>query len=247
MEFTVTDGKYRIDTKQGTTISIPLRAGNQNPNAFYAKHPTINAVITDEFTGDTLIGGLCNFKDVSFNPHGNGTHTECVGHIAKERIDLADCLKEHHFLAQLITIEPESTNEDLVITKGLLEAQIFEDNIQSVIIRTLPNEADKMTRNWSGSNPPYIHHEAVSYLVEMGIDHLLLDLPSVDRESDEGQLLAHKAFWNYPSENVRKHATITEMIYVPKSVKDGLYILNIQVMPIALDASASNIVVYPIL
>jgi hypothetical protein len=34
------------------------------------------------------------------------------------------------------------------------------------------------------------------FLHESGIQHLLIDLPSVDKEKDEGKLLAHKAFWN---------------------------------------------------
>jgi hypothetical protein len=29
---------------------------------------------------------------------------------------------------------------------------------------------------------------------ESGIKHLLIDLPSVDKEHDEGKLVAHKAF-----------------------------------------------------
>lgn len=42
--------------------------------------------------------------------------------------------------------------------------------------------------------------------------HLLLDLPSVDREQDGGKLLAHNAFWN-TSKNVRYGCTISEMIF----------------------------------
>jgi hypothetical protein len=76
-----------------------------------------------------------------------------------------------------------------------------------------------------------------------GIDHLLLDLPSVDREVDGGALAAHRAFWNYP-ENPRMKATITELIYVPSKVQDGQYFLNLQVAPIENDASPSRPVLY---
>jgi kynurenine formamidase len=38
--------------------------------------------------------------------------------------------------------------------------------------------------------------DAALFLHESGIKHLLIDLPSVDKEKDEGKLLAHKAFWN---------------------------------------------------
>ena len=78
-------------------------------------------------------------------------------------------------------------------------------------------------------------------LIEMGIEHFMIDLPSVDRESDEGKLLAHKTFWQYPGDSPRKNATITEMIYAPEDVEDGLYLVDIQVLPLAMDASPSNI------
>jgi hypothetical protein len=72
------------------------------------------------------------------------------------------------------------------------------------------------------------------FLRESGIQHLLIDLPSVDKEKDEGKLLAHKAFWNVTDVNdlnldARLEATITEMIYVPDNVADGSYLLNLQI------------------
>jgi hypothetical protein len=65
----------------------------------------------------------------------------------------------------------------------------------------------------------------------------------VDREVDEGKLLGHRAFWQYPG-NIRTDCTITEMIYVPGEVRDGLYLLNIQTLAIDLDVSPSRIVIY---
>ena len=73
--------------------------------------------------------------------------------------------------------------------------------------------------------------------------HLLLDLPSVDREEDAGQLLAHHAFWQYPAQP-RREATITELIFVPNEIADGLYLLNIQITSLELDASPSKPVLY---
>jgi arylformamidase len=72
---------------------------------------------------------------------------------------------------------------------------------------------------------------------------LLLDLPSVDREEDGGNLLGHKAFWQYP-ENPRSACTITELIYVPSEVPDGDYLLNIQIASLELDVSPSKPVLY---
>jgi hypothetical protein len=85
--------------------------------------------------------------------------------------------------------------------------------------------------------------EAALYLVEIGVEHLLIDLPSVDKEKDNGKLLSHNAFWNTQGE-VRKQATITEFIFVDNSIKDGLYFLNLQVAPFENDASPSRPVLY---
>ena len=79
----------------------------------------------------------------------------------------------------------------------------------------------------------------VSDIDQLGIDHLLIDLPSVDKESDGGKLLAHHAFWQYPF-NTKTERTITEMIYVPNTIYDGTYLLNIQIASFENDASPSK-------
>ena len=43
----------------------------------------------------------------------------------------------------------------------------------------------------------YFSEECIKYLVEIGINHLLIDLPSVDREKDDGHLKNHKIFLIY--------------------------------------------------
>ena len=83
----------------------------------------------------------------------------------------------------------------------------------------------------------------VEYILECGIEHLLLDLPSVDREQDEGKLACHKIFWKYPEEP-RLHCTITELIFVPDSIRDGNYLLQIQIPNICLDAVPSRPFLY---
>ena len=82
-----------------------------------------------------------------------------------------------------------------------------------------------------------------SYLRECGVEHLLIDLPSVDREEDGGKLLAHKAFWNYPK-NTRLQATITELVYVPSRIEDGFYFLNLQPASFENDAAPCKPVLY---
>lgn len=228
-------------------ISIPMRFDGNDPNCFYAPLPSATPVVAGDFIGSTAQGGVVNFKTVTVNPHGNGTHTECVGHIAKEPYHLSDCLERYMFSARLVSIYPQRLeNGDKVITKDQLAAVIRPGEVEAIVMRTLPNDVLKQNRQYSGNNPPYLDTEAAQLLVDYGVDHLLLDLPSVDREEDDGQLLAHKAFWQYPF-NTRKHASITEMIYVSPEIKDGLFLLNIQITSFVLDASPSKPVLYKLI
>lgn len=111
------------------------------------------------------------------------------------------------------------------------------------MVRTLPNLQEKVSRQYANTNPPYLLEEAAQFLVNKEIEHLLIDLPSVDKERDAGALLAHKAFWNYEG-IMRKQATITEFIFVPNSVEDGTYFLNVQLAPFENDAAPSRPVLY---
>ena len=74
----------------------------------------------------------------------------------------------------------------------------------------------------------------------------------MDKEKDEGKLLSHKAFWNVTDVNnlnadARLHCTITEMIYVADEVKDGSYLLNLQIASFENDASPSKPILYTII
>ena len=111
------------------------------------------------------------------------------------------------------------------------------------MIRTLPNSEEKKTRQYSGTNPAYMTAEAALYLREAGIKHLLLDVPSIDREDDGGKLSAHHAFWNYPTAP-RKDCTITELIFVDEKIADGFYLLELQYAAFDNDASPSRPILY---
>jgi kynurenine formamidase len=237
---------HRVDLAAPIDISIPLRDGAENANCFYAPYPEFWPVEVPEFgfIGDTRRGGAVNFYNIKINPHGNGTHTECVGHIAQERFYIQDCLHRFHFFAKLLSIWPQKLdNGDRVILRQQLEEFFVEPPPETLILRTLPNGDWKQRQQYSGSNPPYVHHHAIEFLVGLGVQHLLLDLPSVDREEDGGALLGHKAFWQYPHAP-RKDCTITELIYVPEQVPDGDYLLNLQISSLELDASPSKPVLY---
>jgi len=227
-------------------ISLSLGFGPQsnNPNAFHISPALIEPIRVGSFVGSVAEGGSANCEVVTYCAHGNGTHTECVGHLSAGRIHLPDCLKQPFMSAQLITVELHNIDGEMLITEESLQQIIFEKTT-AIIIRTLPNNTDKKSMNWSGQNPPYFTTGAMQMLVNAGFEHLLCDLPSVDREEDGGALAAHRVWWQFP-ENTRLKATITEFIFVDDHILDGLYLLNLMFPSINSDAVPSQPIIYPL-
>ena len=236
---------YTIDLSKPLDISIPMLGDASNVNAWYVDHPTITPHQKEGFIGSVAAGASTNFNDICFNPHAHGTHTECVGHITKEFYSVNKALSSFFFLAEVITIAPEKYQDDFVISRKQLRYALGNKKRQALVIRTLPNLKEKLSRQYAHSNPPYLLEEAAQFLVESKVQHLLVDLPSVDKEKDSGALLAHSAFWNV-EEKTRTKATITEFIFVPNNVKDGTYFLNLQLASFENDASPSRPVLYGI-
>ena len=234
---------YTIFVDQPIDISIPLRASKDNVNAWYLPPPKIYPAKLKNWTGSVKRGAPVNFNSIEFNPHAHGTHTECLGHITEKIYSINSCLKQFLFVSEVITVVPEKSDTDLIISEKQLRYAIGNKKREAVVIRTLPNTKDKLSRQYANSNPPYLSKAAAIYLKNKGVKHLLIDLPSIDKEKDNGQLLAHKAFWDLNGVP-RIEATITELIYVPNTVKDGKYILNLLIAPFQNDASPSKPVLY---
>ena len=253
--------KYSIDFSEGIDISIPLFFNGEQPNTYGVDKATSKAYKDGQFIGDTRKGGPCNFETYSFTPHCNGTHTECIGHITIERVDILSSLNEEIIASTVISVLPKKSNEnyipdlssaDLVITKKDLEAQLKNANsdfLKALIIRTLPNLEKKKKRDYMNNAPAFLSIEAMQYIVGLGVEHLLVDIPSVDRLFDEGHLSSHNIFWETKNKEfslTTKHKTITEMIFVPEDVKDGTYLLNLQIPAFVSDAAPSRPILYRI-
>lgn len=236
---------YRCNLGQPIDISIPLG----QVNCFHATAFEARPYVAGDFVGAVKSGAPINFFDVQLSPHGNGTHTECLGHITTQQESINNQLKQFHFIAQLVSVPlTKKLDGDQIITKEALQKACNDELPEAIIIRTLPNPSSKLRADYSGTNPPYLEDSAMEYLVENKVKHLLLDLPSVDKEEDGGQIINHRQFWKVAGkvamDDARKDCTITELIYVPNEVKDGLYLLNIQIPSISLDAAPSKPVIY---
>ncbi len=241
---------YTADLARPIDCSIPVG----QVKCFHSTDYKVTPYQSGDFVGSVSKGAPVNFYNVQLNPHGNGTHTECLGHITHAQESINDKLKQFHFIAGVLSINVTLLEDgDRVLERKDIEESYTQlgydlSRPEALMIRTLPNGTDKLSIDYSDTNPPYLSSDAMTFLVEMGVNHLLLDLPSVDREYDDGQLACHHLFWNVAghdaSEESRDQNTITEMIYIPDNVSDGLYLLNLQIPSLPLDAAPSKPVIY---
>jgi arylformamidase len=262
------DETFAVRADQVIDVSIPLDFHGAQPRHFGAPPASATTLESDGFKGDTREGGSCNCEILTITPHCNGTHTECVGHVTGERISVSRLALDPLISAALVSVEPVlamgsgETSEppakkgDRYVTAaglGLALQRLHRVPVDALVIRTIPNDDDKTSRNYSDPPiPPYLSHEAASLLVSWDIKHLLVDIPSVDRSHDQGRLAGHRLFWGLePGESKaakarRPEATITEMVFVPDAVADGLYALSLQIAPFVTDAAPSRPVLYPL-
>ena len=113
-EVEIGNKKYTVDFSNGIDISIPLYFNGEQPNTYGVEKATSRPYQDGQFIGDTRKGGPCNFETYSFTPHCNGTHTECIGHITDERIDILSSLNEEMIASTLISITPKITDENYI-------------------------------------------------------------------------------------------------------------------------------------
>lgn len=256
----------RIDFGKFWDLAIPLNDGAANPQAFGIDPPRFEVFRAGTFVGDVAQGGACNVVGVQVNPHGNGTHTECAGHIGASASDdyaqncgpgscltLDQALTTFWFDALLITVparltRPEQPGQFWVARQDLEQAlgKWGKRLPTALVVRSLPGLPDPRTRNYTGQNPPALEPAALEWLALGGVQHLLTDLPSVDPEQDGGLLLAHRGFW-FPEGRCRRNATITELMFAGDEIQDGPYALNLMVPRWALDAAPSRPVLYALL
>jgi arylformamidase len=251
---------WAVDLGSGRSLAIPLDFGGAQPEAFGLPRARAQVVEAGGFVGDVRRGGGANCETVTLNPHGNGTHTECVGHILAERVSVAASLCPGPWLATVATVAVSARGGDQVIERGEVARALAGAEagvLEALVLRVRGAEAGVGAR-YSGQNPAYVCAEAMRAIRAAGVRHLLLELPSVDREEDGGALEAHHVFWSVPEgradfEGVdaaeaaaARGRTITELIHVPAEVEDGPWWLELQIAPFVLDAAPSRPILYPV-
>ena len=149
---------------------------------------------------------------------------------------------------------PEIDSDDWVVTEASIAEALKKLKVESgldgepwaLLIRT------PQSGRWAYDSPgavPYLTREAMTLISNSACRHLLVDLPSVDRRNDDGLLVNHHQFWNVevdgsPGAGVRSDRTITELVEVPERLGDGIYLLDLQLIPLPTDATLSHPVLF---
>ena len=249
---------YEINSNNGIDISIPVEFNeDKNPKFYDTTTPKKNYYKSNEIEYDVDKGAGCSVPLITMNIHCSGTHTETASHVIKNAPLISDLENLNFIPAQLISINPElSSNEkyhvninenDRVITKKQLIESLKNENqfLDAIIIRTLPNNENKKTRNYNFENHPFLSNEAIYFLKESGVKHIIIDTPSIDKFNDEGKLGNHKIFFTNEDKSINKN-TITELVFIPDLCLDGKYFLCIGAPNFKLDATPSKLIIYKV-
>jgi kynurenine formamidase len=261
-------GEVGVDLARPVSLALTLDFDGPQPRHFGAPRATARPFEAPGFSGAVASGASCNCEVITLIPHCQGTHTECAGHLTHAKLDAYRVVPAGLVPAVLLSVTPvaaavsgESTVPapaagDLLISAAAIEAAWPAGApfaAQALVIRTLPNTVDKATRDYTLGSPPYLSRQAAQLMVTRGIQHLIVDVPSLDRAYDDGRLTAHRIFFGLPPESAqldaaaRPDATVTEFAFIPDALADGAYLLELQVPALAGDAVPSRPLLYPLL
>jgi len=257
--------EVRFDLSLPFDLSVEIDFHGPQARHFGAPAASSQPYAVPGFSGSVASGASCNCESITLIPHCNGTHTEGAGHLTLEGLHAHRLAPRGLLPALLLSVKPvpcgQTTEgsdpppqpQDRLVTRSALKLAWPAELLlapRALVIRTLPNEPAKRTRDYTDVTPAYLTREAVQYLVECGVEHLIVDLPSIDRAQDEGRLTAHRLFFGLPPGDSaleraeRPHCTITELAYIPDEATDGGYLLQLQVPAINGDAVPSRPLLY---
>ena len=244
MQWTVEKAGFsgKIDPQQ--VIDLASRYGDplREPAAWGVPPVALEPVKAGDFVGQVAAGAPINFYNIKLNPHGNGTHTEGVGHIDAAHTPLELSPEDFHGWARVVRLPLRDGKQGRYLALQDFPKEDWAAHLTAVV---LPVALD-FPQDFSGQNAPHLEPALCAWLRDQGVQHLITNLPSVDPEEDGGALAAHRAWWRYP-EAPRYRATITELAHLPGNLLTGDYWLELQVAPVHNDAAPSRPLLYPLL
>ncbi len=241
-----------VDFGAATSLALHLDFSSVHPRHFGAPTATSEPFQAGSFEGAVARGASCNCQRITLIPHCHGTHTESACHLTLQQIPLQQIVPFGPVRALLLTVRPvdcSDTTEDslpaphaadrLITRSALLDA--WPSAVQAPLALLL-----RTGTAWNDGAPPYLSRQLMQEVVARGVEHLVTDLPSVDRIEDDGRLAAHRIFFGLPADSTslpdaqRAHCTITELAQFPASLQDGVCALQLQIPDFSGDAVPSR-------
>jgi arylformamidase len=252
---------WRASLAAAVAIAQPIEFAGTQTNAFHLPRATQAPVRAGQFVGSTRENGPVNCRVLSLAPHGNGTHTETVSHIAHGILPPSQAMPSPFVLGSIVSVEPRRLVEadehyvgphegsDSVLCWRDVESALCDAPLDAVFLRATDG---RYGRDWSASRPPYPTTTLIQNLVARGATHLLLDVPSVDRDEDDGLLSNHHIWWGLPPNTrelgaaTRSDSTITELCAAPRALVDGPALFVFGLPPLGTDAVPSSVHAIPL-
>ncbi len=251
---------FRIALESPVSLARPVDFAADGLTFFGAPPASVTPLIVGSFNGRVARGASCNGSTLTLTPHCHGTHTECVGHLTCEPIDAWRIAPRGLMHALLVSVAPQ----DRVISRAALDTAIRRATTShadtatpsALILRTMTGDAAPAG---AVRDAAHVSVEAAMLLVERGIQHVVLDLPSMDPAADDGKLAAHRVFFGLPPRHSdgavtrasearadRAHCTITEFAQIPRTLADGPCLLQLAMPEIDGDAVPSAPLLFPL-
>ena len=259
----IDEHEITVDLAAPISLAVEVSFGAGAQAWFGAPPARALPLIVGTFRAAVAAGAGCNCSTLTLTPHCHGTHTESAGHLTRETLDAYRIIPSGLLSAVVVSVRAELAERseegtdppphpgDRLITRAQLKSnwpRATRLRARALVLRT-----QSIASQAAGTQlPPYFSREAMSFLIEQGIEHLIVDLPSLDRLSDEGRLSAHRLFFGLPagaselSTAGRAHCTVTELAHVPEAIRDGPYLLELQAPALAGDAVPSRPLLYAI-
>lgn len=244
------------------TVSREVLLNNETkaPNAFHLTPFSSRTVeFEGQFIGDVKRGGSCNVDTLSYVPHGL-THLETSAHLLNPDahpptvkdippeslsgiallLDLSYLGKEPGGKIPWDAVRP-------VLEKNTLPISLLAIKTHASI---LPQDYDFSSKDFLSLSPETAKGIHDYRLDGNRIDCLILDLPSIDPESDGGKLLAHRNFFGLPltgmdAEDKEKRALV-ELAWF-SDLQEGYYYVFISPPRFDTNAVTTGILLRPLL
>ena len=253
-------GALRVDLGSATSLARRIGFDGTDPRHFGAAAPRRWPLSLPGFSGEVRSGASCNCATLELTPHCNGTHTESVAHLVVDPQDVCELAPLGPLPALLLSLATERADRadedsdpaprpgDRLLTRAALRAAwpaTLPFAPRALLLRAVPPALDAGPPPHD-AEPPFLSRQLARELVERGIEHLVVELPSIDRGHDQGRLCAHRVFFGLPpgstrlAEARRPQCTVTEFAAIPPSLPDGPCALQLALPRIAGDAVPSQ-------